>query len=212
MECSSCEKSINDDSKFCPHCGAEQEIPFCNACGTAVGAKSSRKGGMVLLILLVLSIALLFWKGNSSGVEFNVDPGTPNKISLLEKGKKSSAFTEKVKLIFKNSDEKDYEILSSSIIDFGGNKIKETYLLVKEGESKNKQVEFAKREIRSGDDIGTEDVAVLYVCANSECRELGTYLAEFVSVNMELNPDYHLDESFSPLNDSLFFKWNDIDA
>jgi len=208
MKCPGCDKTISDSSQFCPFCGMEQEIGYCRSCGTPVGAKSSKKSGMVLLIILLLAGVLVYFTGDNE-VKFSPSDSEKNTFAL-EKKAESSSLTKKVSnLIFKDEKEEEYDVLFSTTIDFGDSKTHEIYLLVKEGESKHNQVEFAKREIRAKSDYEPKDIVVLYICDDSACREKGNYLAKLVSVNLELNPDYKVKEGLEPLSESLFLKWKE---
>jgi hypothetical protein len=209
MDCRSCGKHINDHSKYCPHCGVEQEDSFCVNCGTAVNTKSSKKGGMVLFIVVLAAAGLLFWSMQSGQQIGKVEltPATPTQAPP------PNLFQRAADYIFTSAEpqteEKDYSVLFSTSIDFGTNKTHEIYLLVKEGESKRNQVEFAKAEIRSRPEYAAQDVVILYTCSDPDCRDNGQFLGEFVSVDTKLNPTYKLEDGLQPLTDSLFLKWRD---
>ena len=201
MDCSSCGKNISDGSKFCRFCGTEQEPGFCNNCGSAVGGKSSKKGGLVLLLVVILAFGLIFWRGGKLG-NAKVELGKSQVVagpSLIKQAQN---------LVLK-PDKAEYEIIYATTIDFGENKTHEIYLLVPEGTAKRDQVDYAKKEIRARAEYNPKDVVYLYTCEDPDCREAGTFLGEFVSVNLALNPDYKLEEGFQPLTDSLYLKWNE---
>jgi len=208
MECGECGKHINDHSKYCPHCGAEQAAGFCTTCGTSVNTKSSKKGGLALFVIVLAATGMLFWSirsGQQIGkVELTPAEQTQAPPQNLFQRAADYIFTSEAQV-----EEKDYSVLFSTSIDFGTNKTHEIYLLVKEGELKRNQVEFAKAEVRARPEYAAQDIVILYTCSDPECRDNGHFLGEFVSVDTKLNPNYKLEEGLQPLTDSLFLKWQD---
>ncbi|MDD4351444.1 MAG: zinc ribbon domain-containing protein [Candidatus Gracilibacteria bacterium] len=206
MECPSCNKKINDNSKFCRYCGAEQEPGFCTACGTSVGGKSSKQSGVLILLVLVGLVGFAILRGSALPQDTQIKPATTPQFvqetgpGLIERAQE---------LIFSSEAEKDYDVLYSTSMSFSDSTTYEIYLLVKEGESKRNQVEFAKEEIGSLSAREARDIVLLYTCEKLTCQETGEFLGEFVSVDRAQNPNYVLETDFEFLTDSLALRWND---
>lgn len=210
MECGSCGKHINDHSKYCPHCGAEQEAGFCVNCGTAVNTKSSKKGGLVLFMIMVVAVGLLYWSMQSGEQIGKVElkPAAPTQLPTLPQKNLFQRVSDYVFTPETDMEQAEYQVLFSTSIDFGVNKTHEIYLKVQEGENKGKQVKYVQEELAKAN-FPPQDVVILYTCSDPECRDNGHFLGEFVSLDTSLNPNYKLEADLHALTDKLFLKWYD---